>query len=124
MTKPSLLLLTALMIGCGREGSPIASPIAPSAVPSPATSLSLSGVVSEIDADGCPWPLREARIRIDTASAGVFQTVTDEHGRYVIQGLPLALCEITVERDGYEPVRRSLQLSGDAVMNFELVPRG
>jgi hypothetical protein len=121
-TASLLLFATLVMVGCGdgRSLLPVApSPAPASPTPAPAfRGFTLSGLVTGVTPGGS-LPLPGAVIRIETTS-GVFAATTDAAGYYTISGLPIVDCSITVHKEGYEGVLRSVYVTEDSVINFEL----
>lgn len=125
MRRASLLLLASLIVGCGDK--PTVTPIGPSpsdppvaAAPVPA-GFTLSGVITVSGSGGDPCT--GSRVSVDTGT-GVRFTHAGPDGRYIVRGLPAGLVRITVSWDGFETVERTMQISQDTVMNFELRAQG
>jgi Carboxypeptidase regulatory-like domain len=114
----AMLAAAWLVVGC--QGSPI-RPTQPLPPPPAATLVSVTGVVSEImpDQDATSMPLAGATITIVADPANPLSTVTDDNGFYSVTQSK-GTVTVTVAKDGYETVTRSIELTEDAVLNFEL----
>jgi hypothetical protein len=117
MTRISIVLLTAVLtFGCG--GNAPQNPVAPlPAIPS----LTLSGVVTVPGTAGAD-PCEGARIRA-TAGTAVHEAYSGAGGRYTISVLPASTYTVTVTWPGFETAQRTVDLTQDTVVNFELQPR-
>lgn len=120
MTRISMVLLAAvLMFGCG--GNALQNPVAPSPAMVPAgASLTLSGVVT-VPGNAGTDPCEGARI-LATAGGAVYEAHSGAGGRYMITGLAGSTYTVTVTWPGFETAQRTVHLTQDTVVNFELKP--
>lgn len=79
----------------------------------------LSGVVTEMTATG-PVPIGGVWVG-RMVPAGWQEARTDQNGYYKIQGLIDGTDQVSVGKQGYQTVTRSLTLRGDVRLDFELV---
>ena len=118
MTRISIVLLTAVLtFGCG--GNAPQNPAAPSPATRPA-SLTLSGVVTVLRNAGAD-PCEGARIRAN-AGIAVYEAQSGAGGRYMLTGLPASTYTVTVTWPGFQTAQRTVDLTQDTVVNFELQP--
>ena len=111
------ILLTLLSLAIVASGCD--SPTAPTSPLRPPTSFgqyTLSGVVSEMTADG-PVPLRDALVT-DTSTAQASRT--DANGFYRITQLGATSHALTITRTGYVTETRKVDLTGDTQLDIRL----
>lgn len=82
------------------------------AVGSPATAQMELGVIQGTVKDETGRPLEEVTFRLRDLSRGrSYTTKSDKEGRFYRRGLPAVEYEITVEKDGYQPIRDKVKLA-------------
>lgn len=82
------------------------------------------GVIQGVVTDDAGNPLDEVTFRIrDTGRGRTFTIKSDKSGRFYRRGLPAVEYEITVEKDGYQPIRDKVRLNAgvDRRFSFKLV---
>jgi len=121
--NPVVSILAVAWLSTACQSSPTQpSPTPPVVVP-PAVDLfvSLSGTVSEAaaDPDAEPTPLSGVTINVSVDDTGMASTVSSDDGRYAISR-PKGAATITVTKEGYGSVTRSIDLTEDTEINFTL----
>jgi len=113
----AMALLTAAC-GSGSQQMPGApSPPTPYSPPPPA--FSISGVVTEQTVSGVVV-LAGVRVGDSTRSR---LTISDATGGYRLSGIVTGPVQIRIDHSGFEPVTREVMVSGDTVLDFQLVRR-
>ena len=82
------------------------------------------GVIQGVVTDEAGNPLADVTFRIRDAGRGrEFTIKSDQSGRFYRRGLPAVEYEITVEKDGYQPIRDKVRLNAgvDRRFSFKLV---
>lgn len=82
------------------------------------------GVIQGVVTDDAGKPLEGVKFRIrDTGRGREFTIESDASGRFYRRGLPAVEYEISVEKDGYQPIHDKVRLNAgvDRRFNFKLV---
>lgn len=116
--RSCVVLLVTLASACsGSSSSP--TPSAPSqSVPSTYT---LTGVVLSVTPTGLT-PVEGAQVRVPGLHGAQF-AATDSNGYYNISGVPASSGDVVATKAGYAGVSKTLTISGDTRLDFQLGPR-
>ena len=112
---PFLLAATSLA-ACSRASAPTA----PGAFVSPGGSYVLTGTVST-NTDSGAQPLDGVAIELSKGNLRR-QAVTDQDGRFEIDGLSAATWTIALRKSGYTAQAQSVEIAGDTSVDFALAP--
>jgi hypothetical protein len=116
----SFVAMSALFAACG--GSPVrpsAPAVAPSPTPSPVT-YSVAGTVSEATQDGSR-PVADASVSVGNGASNLTAS-TDESGKFSVEGLTAGTWELSIGKEGYEPLTMMLEVQASKTIEIELKP--
>jgi hypothetical protein len=114
-------VLAFVAIACGSTKSPTAPAlVAPGPAPAPAVSTySLTGSVMADTSSGS-LPADGAHIEVIFGDSGDLQAVASADGHYSVAGISAGQATIRVNKDGFVPEERQVQMSGDLTLDFNL----
>jgi hypothetical protein len=116
MKRVSTLLALAILVSACSGGFPSPTSPTPTPLATPATTYTLSGVVSEQTSSG-QAPVGGARV---TEMSSQQTSVTDLNGRYTLSGLAAASHSISVAIQGYVVDTMTVTMTGDTQLDFRL----
>jgi hypothetical protein len=108
----ALLSLVILSSACDLGAS---SPTSATRPPTPTTTYTLSGTVSEMTADGST-PIQGARVASESGQAAL----TDANGLYSIPGLLASSRSVSISKGGYVTETRTVTLTADTQLDIRL----
>jgi hypothetical protein len=126
LAAAGVLVAGLVAVGCTGTSSAL-TPVAPTS--SQVSAFALSGTVVAVTTDG-QQSLPGAQVEAISDAPDLSQdkhlrrrvTATTDNGLFVLGGLNTGMWTVTINKDGYVPASKRVQVDGDTSVTFELQP--